>query len=550
MTHVLTVMVPGLIETGADEVLPLASVGKLLLLAEIARELADGRIDPREELAIDPEDYCGGSGLLTALSPRRWTILDLVRLTAAVSDNTATNALIRRIELDRVNEGAKELGLDRTRVLDRIREPRLLEHPPTFALGTARELAGLAERCAGPEPWARAMLGWLALNTDRTMVAATIPHDPEERRVHEIPDTPGGRAVLRVANKTGTDSGIRADVGVVLGERTLCYAAVGSCAPGEEHRLVAAMRAVGVLIAAHDTAPAAGSAGGRRVRPDGVGKGLTFKSHRGFSVVPMERMRISQLAERSGVPVTTLRFYEDAGLVPAERSAAGYRLYGQEALERLGFIGAAKRLGLPLEEIGELLDVWQRGACAQVKADLRPRLAARLSQAETRRVEVEAFVGALRRALARLDALPDRAGRCDPKCGFPTAQNADRGTRGTRSTRSTRGTVVGLPWPTRAEGEGGRRGKSPVACSLRPGELQQRAERWREILADGRRREIDQGFEVTVPADRAGELALLCVAEQECCPFFDFALRFEGPMAHLEVRAPREARELVEQLTA
>ncbi|WP_442813159.1 MerR family transcriptional regulator [Streptomyces sp. NBC_01800] len=69
-------------------------------------------------------------------------------------------------------------------------------------------------------------------------------------------------------------------------------------------------------------------------------------------------MRISQLAERSGVPATTLRFYEGAGLLAAGRTASGYRVYGEDAVERLAFIGAAKHLGLPLEEISELLAVW------------------------------------------------------------------------------------------------------------------------------------------------------------------------------------------------
>lgn len=252
----------------------------------------------------------------------------------------------------------------------------------------------------------------------------------------------------------------------------------------------------------------------------------------------MERMRISQLAERSGVPVTTLRFYEGAGLVPAERSTAGYRLYGQEALERLGFIGAAKHLGLPLEEIAELLGVWERGACAQVKADLRPRLAARLAEAEARRAEVEGFIGELERALSHLNALPDRAGRCDPRCGFLAESSA------------TGGAPAELPWPGRADSERERWRDAPVACSLGPSELQERAVRWRAILADGQRQPIEQGIAVSVPAGRAGELAALCVAEQECCPFFDFVLRLDGPVARLEVRAPEAAREQVEQLTA
>ncbi|MET8538999.1 MerR family DNA-binding transcriptional regulator [Streptomyces sp. NPDC005065] len=60
----------------------------------------------------------------------------------------------------------------------------------------------------------------------------------------------------------------------------------------------------------------------------------------------MRNYRISQLAERSGVPATTLRFYEDAGLLPADRTPSGYRMYGEDAVERLAFISSAKLLGL------------------------------------------------------------------------------------------------------------------------------------------------------------------------------------------------------------
>ena len=77
----------------------------------------------------------------------------------------------------------------------------------------------------------------------------------------------------------------------------------------------------------------------------------------------MTSLRI-QFAERSGVPASTLRFYETTGLLPAERSAAGYRIYSGDSVERLQFIAAAKHLGLPLEEIAELLGVWQSGACS------------------------------------------------------------------------------------------------------------------------------------------------------------------------------------------
>ena len=179
-------------------------------------------------------------------------------------------------------------------------------------------------------------------------------------------------------------------------------------------------------------------------------------------------MRISQLAERSGVPATTLRFYESAGLITADRTPSGYRCYGQDAVRRLAFIGAAKHLGLPLEEIAELLAVWQTGACAEVKADLRPRIAARLVQAERRAGEIAAFTASLRQALQHLDELPDRAGRCDPQCGFLDARQAP-----------ARPVDVALGRPASAE----RWRQAPVACSLAADGLAERARAWRELAA-------------------------------------------------------------------
>ncbi|MEV5987873.1 serine hydrolase [Streptomyces sp. NPDC052051] len=241
----LTVAVPGLLEHRADDSLALASVGKLLLLAEVARGLTGGTLEADEPVALLDEDYCAGSGLLAKLSARQWTVSDLARLTAAVSDNTATNALLRRVGLDRVNKGAAELGLTQTRILDFIREPRLPEHPPTFAVGTARELAALTQQIAGPAAWARLMLGWMAACADRTMVAGAIPHDPED---DSVPKVPLDR--LWVANKTGTDIGMRCDVGVVRGRREVCYAVLGNCTPGREFELLQAMRTIGARIAA------------------------------------------------------------------------------------------------------------------------------------------------------------------------------------------------------------------------------------------------------------------------------------------------------------
>ncbi|KAA2261570.1 MerR family transcriptional regulator [Solihabitans fulvus] len=242
----------------------------------------------------------------------------------------------------------------------------------------------------------------------------------------------------------------------------------------------------------------------------------------------MTTMRISQLAERCGVPATTLRFYEGAGLLPAGRSSSGYRVYGEEAVRRLAFITAAKQLGLPLEEIRDLLAVWEAGACAEVKADLLPRIAAHLGEAEGRVAELAAFVASLRASLDRLGALPDRAGRCDPECGLvaPIPSATPR----VRDDAASAGRhPVGESWRT-----------APVACSLSSAGLAERVEQWRAAVAGAVRVEIPDGVRLTLPVERAGAVAALAAAELECCPFLSFRLELEGGGRELrmEVRAP------------
>lgn len=53
---------------------------------------------------------------------------------------------------------------------------------------------------------------------------------------------------------------------------------------------------------------------------------------------------------------------------------------------------------------------------------------------------------------------------------------------------------------------------------------------------------------MTLPAERIARIAELAVAEQQCCPFFDFRLHLDGPDLHLEVRAPAEAADLLAEL--
>lgn len=65
----------------------------------------------------------------------------------------------------------------------------------------------------------------------------------------------------------------------------------------------------------------------------------------------MTTLTIGELARRSGVAASALRYYEERGLIHAVRNAAGHRTYPRHTLRRIAFIVFAKRIGLSLEEV-------------------------------------------------------------------------------------------------------------------------------------------------------------------------------------------------------
>jgi len=130
--------------------------------------------------------------------------------------------------------------------------------------------------------------------------------------------------------------------------------------------------------------------------------------------------RISQLVELCGVPATTLRFYESAGLLPAERTPAGYRIYDDSAVDRLTFITSAKHLGLSLDEIPDLLNARDKDVCATVRERLLRLVEARIADTDRRIAELSAFNAHLTEAHLDLSR-PAPAGACGPNCGCVTA---------------------------------------------------------------------------------------------------------------------------------
>ena len=70
----------------------------------------------------------------------------------------------------------------------------------------------------------------------------------------------------------------------------------------------------------------------------------------------MEELTISEVARRSGVRATTIRYYESINVLPAPRRANGRRRYDEAILDRLAFIHVAQRLGFTLAEIVQLFE--------------------------------------------------------------------------------------------------------------------------------------------------------------------------------------------------
>lgn len=210
-------------EVGADVVLPTASVGKILLLVTVAEQIEHGVLDPAELLRPTEDVMVADSGILQFFSDAEQRVDDLAVLVGAVSDNLATNLLITRVGLDAVRATSARLGVTAGALHDLVRDRRRVGDPPYLSTGAAGEWAALFERLAGgrlSEPAVDARVRrWLAANTDLSMVASAFSLDP-------LAHSDGDLGVVLV-NKTGTNLGTRADVGVVTAAKgTLAYAVI------------------------------------------------------------------------------------------------------------------------------------------------------------------------------------------------------------------------------------------------------------------------------------------------------------------------------------
>lgn len=133
-------------------------------------------------------------------------------------------------------------------------------------------------------------------------------------------------------------------------------------------------------------------------------------------------LTISEMAKRSGVPASALRYYEQRGLIQSERSGSGHRRFRRPVLRRIAFIVFAQRVGLTLEEIGvELAELGLECGpdaedWARLSAAWSARVEQRIAELERLRTGLTQCIGCgcLSLAHCQLANPEDRAARLGP----------------------------------------------------------------------------------------------------------------------------------------
>lgn len=119
-------------------------------------------------------------------------------------------------------------------------------------------------------------------------------------------------------------------------------------------------------------------------------------------------MTISQASAAAGLPVKTVRYYADIGLVkPASRTRAGYRCYDAAAIRKLVFVRRAREFGFSIAECRELLDLYVDER--RTSADVKQIAARKLSEIEQKQRELQCLHDELARLIkhCRGDDKPD-----------------------------------------------------------------------------------------------------------------------------------------------
>jgi beta-lactamase class A len=186
----------------ATEVFPQASSIKIAVLAELYRQAQSGELKLNDLYTVQASDLVPDSSIMGGLTPgiTRVTLRDLATMMVAVSDNSATNVLIDRVEMEKVNGLMNSLGLANTRLRRKMMDLKAAGEGREN-ISTPQEMMVLLEGLFRGKVLSKEM-------TDDFFKMLSTPKSSFIPR-----DLPEG---LKIANKPGELEGVRNDSGVVF----------------------------------------------------------------------------------------------------------------------------------------------------------------------------------------------------------------------------------------------------------------------------------------------------------------------------------------------
>ena len=185
-----------------DEIMPQASSIKIAVLANLYLQAQQGKLKLTDEYVVRKEDLVDGSDIMLGLTPgaTRLTLRDLATMMVAVSDNSATNVVIRRVGMDNVNAMLESLGLHATRLRRQMMDLKAAGEGREN-VSTPREMMTLLETIYRGK----------VLNKDMTAdFIKMLSTHKESSLLQGLPDDEVA------ANKPGELEAVRNDSGIVL----------------------------------------------------------------------------------------------------------------------------------------------------------------------------------------------------------------------------------------------------------------------------------------------------------------------------------------------
>jgi beta-lactamase class A len=236
-----------------DEIMPQASSIKIAVLANLYLQAQQGKLKLTEEYVVRKEDLVSGSDILLGLTPgvTRLTLRDLATMMVAVSDNSATNVLIRRVGMDNVNAMLDSLGLHATRLRRQMMDLKAAGEGREN-ISTPREMMTLLETIY------RGKLLNKEMTADFIKMMST---HKESSLLQGLPDD----AVA--ANKPGELEAVRNDSGIVLLKDRPYILCVMTTYLKDEKDGAAAIRKISALAYSYFDRVARASEYGRVVSP-------------------------------------------------------------------------------------------------------------------------------------------------------------------------------------------------------------------------------------------------------------------------------------------